>query len=67
MISPFFADEDLIDNLRTMFELEEMWTINFKALLNQIVEFNDTYLRLDYQGRIFLIHKLTGEVFEKEQ
>ena len=65
-VSDYFEDEDLINNLRTFFELEEMWKINFYALLTDIAELNDIYLQLKYKGRVFYIHKLTGDVTEKE-
>ena len=64
-VSDFYSDDDLIAELRTFFEEEEMWSINFKALLNQIQDYNDIYFTLEIKGRTFYIDKISCEVMEK--
>jgi hypothetical protein len=64
-VSDYFTDEDLECELRTFFEEEEMWSIDFKALFKQIEDFNDIYLTLKIKNRIFYINKITCEVEEK--
>lgn len=64
-ISPYFTDEDLCSQLRLQYSMEEMWRIDFKALLKQIVDIGECY-RLQIKGRTFNIDKVTGSVKEVE-
>lgn len=64
-VSDYFSDEDLIAELRTFFDEKEMYTINFKALLNSIEEHNDIYLTLKIKNKTFYIDKISGDVTEK--
>ena len=62
-ISEYFTDEDLEQSLRLQFELDEMWTMDFRSVFNQITDEGD-YLQLKLRGRIFRIDKITGGVSE---
>ena len=62
-ISPYFTDEDLEQSLRLQFEYDEMWTMDFRSVFNQITDEGD-YLQLKLRGRIFKIDKITGGVSE---
>ena len=62
-ISEYFTDEDLEQSLRLQFELEEMWSMDFRSVFNQITDEGD-YLQLKLRGRIFKIDKITGGVTE---
>ena len=62
-ISEYFTDEDLEQSLRLQFELEEMWSMDFRSVFNQITDEGD-YLQLKLRGRIFRIDKITGGVSE---
>ena len=64
-VSDYFSDDDLICELRTYFDEKEMYTINFKSLLNSIEEYNDIYLTLKIKSKTFYINKINGEVTEK--
>ena len=62
-ISEYFTDEDLEQSLRLQFEYDEMWTMDFRSVFNQITDEGD-YLQLKLRGRIFKIDKITGGVSE---
>ena len=62
-VSEYFTDEDLEQSLRLQFELDEMWTMDFRSVFNQITDEGD-YLQLKLRGRIFRIDKITGGVSE---
>ena len=62
-ISEYFTDEDLEQSLRLQFEYDEMWTMDFRSVFNQITDEGD-YLQLKLRGRIFRIDKITGGVSE---
>ena len=62
-ISEYFTDEDLEQSLRLQFELEEMWSMDFRSVFNQITDEGE-YLQLKLRGRIFKIDKITGGVSE---
>ena len=62
-ISEYFTDEDLEQSLRLQFEYDEMWSMDFRSVFNQISDEGD-YLQLKLRGRIFRIDKITGGVSE---
>lgn len=62
-ISPYFSDESVEQGLRAFFDYREMWNINFKALLSQIVDVG-TCFQLKIYTRTFNIDKITGTVTE---
>ena len=62
-VSPYFTDEDVCSQLRLQYSMEEMWRIDFKALLSQITDIGDVY-QLKIQGRTFNIDKITGGITE---
>ena len=64
-ISDYFTAEDLETELRGFFDEEEMWKINYKALFNQLEDYNDIYFILKVKGRTFYIDKISCEVEEK--
>ena len=66
-VSDYFTAEDLECALRPFFEEGEMWNINYKALFNQLEEYNDIYYILNVQGKTFFINQITCEVEENEQ
>lgn len=62
-ISDYFTDEDLEQNLRTMFDLEEMFDMDFRTVFNQIEDNGEDY-SLKLRGRTFSIDGITGSVEE---
>ena len=62
-LSPYFTDEDLESQLRLQFEEDEMHTMNFKTVFNQVQDEGDC-LSLRLRGRKFNIDKITGIVKE---
>lgn len=62
-ISDYFTDEDLEQNLRTMFEYDEMFDMDFRTVFNQIEDTGEDY-SLKLRGRTFKIDKITGSVEE---
>lgn len=66
-VSPYFDDEDVICELRTFFELDEMWNIDFASALTDITDSDDdNYLQLELNNRTFYIDRFTGDVFEED-
>ena len=65
-ISEYFTDEDLEQNLRTMFEYEEMFDMDFRTVFSQITDYNDENFELKLRQRTFHIDKITGAIEEVE-
>ncbi len=63
-ISTYFTDEDLEHQIRLQFPEEEMYTMDYKTVFNQI-EDEGNYLSLRLRGKKLLIDKLTGVVKEE--
>ena len=66
-LSVYFSDESIVNQLRSFFELEEQWTIDFGSLLSQVEEDDEEFYSLKIKGRRFLIHKVLGFVSEDEE
>lgn len=49
-----------------LYDSEEMWSIDFKALFKQIVDIGSC-LQLKIKGRTFNIDRITGSVTEVKQ
>ena len=62
-LSDYFTDEDLEQSLRMQFDLEDMWTMDFKTVFSQIEDIGDVF-QLRLRGRVFNIDKITGGVSE---
>ena len=62
-ISPYFSDDDLINELRLHFDYEKMFDFDFRQILSQIVERDNDYF-LRFRGKQFSIDKMTGGVTE---
>lgn len=62
-LSPYFTDEDLESQLRMQFEEEEMDTMDYRTVFNQIEDEGDC-LKLRLRNRTFSIDKITGIVEE---
>ena len=62
-VSPFFSDDELESSLRSHFDYDEMWNIDFKAFFNQIEDCGD-YLYLELKGKKFKIDKVTCSIEE---
>lgn len=62
-ISDYFTDEDLEQNLRAMFDYDNMFDMDFRTVFNQIEDTGEDY-SLKLRGRTFKIDKVTGSVEE---
>ena len=62
-VSPFFTDEELATQLMVQFDEEEMYTMDYRTVFNQIEDIGDC-LRLRLRGKVFNIDKITGVVEE---
>ena len=62
-LSPYFTDKSIVNQLRSFFDLDEQWTIDFMSLLGQVVDFGEFY-ELKIKGRVFQIDKVQGVVEE---
>ena len=62
-ISEYFTDEDLEQQLRLQFDYDEMWSMDFRSVFNQITDTGDV-LQLKLRNRTFNIDKVTGGVSE---
>ena len=63
-LSIYFEDEDIIDQIRSYFDVEEQWTIDFESLLSQVEDASDEYYTLQIKDKLFKIYKSTGVVEE---
>ena len=63
-LSIFFSDDEVISQLRAFFDLEVMWTIDFKACLSQVEDYDENLFFLKIKDRNFFIDKITGSVSE---
>lgn len=62
-LSEFCTDEDIINNLRSLFGPEEQFDTDFQMIFNMITDRGlDFYLV--FRGRRFSIDKITGAVSE---
>lgn len=61
--SEFFTDDDLCNQLRSQFDDQEQWDIDFTTIFGLIVDRGIDYY-LEFRGRKFSIDKLTGFVSE---
>ena len=62
-LSPYFSDKSIVNQLRSFFDLDEQWTIDFQSLLSQVEDFGEFY-ELKIKDRTFRIDKLLGIVSE---
>ena len=65
-ISPYFTDEELEQSLMMQFSEEEMYTMDYRTVFNQIEDIGEC-LQLRLRGRKFNIDKMTGMVEEVEK
>ena len=66
-LSPYYLDKSIVNQLRSFFEMEEQWNIDFESLLSQVEDYDDEYYILKINTRVFKIHKVQGFVEEVEQ
>lgn len=66
-LSPYYLDKSIVNQLRSFFEPEEQWNIDFESLLSQVEDYDDEYYILKINTRVFKIHKVQGFVEEVEQ
>lgn len=66
-LSQYYLDKSIVNQLRSFFEPEEQWNIDFDSLLSQVEDYNEEYYILKIKDRTFLIHKVQGFVQEEEQ
>lgn len=64
-LSEYFTDEEFISQLRLQFDYEEMWDIDFRTIINRVMD-NGDKLYLEFRDRKFNIDKITGIVTEVE-
>lgn len=60
-LSDYFTDEDLEQQIRMQFPVEQQYDMDFKTIFNNIVEQGD-YLYLNFRGKKFQIDKLTAAI-----
>ena len=67
-LSEYFEDEDVVNQLRSFYDEEEQWVIDFNACLSNVEEDleDEDYLRLKIKNRVFRIHTVLGFVEEVE-
>lgn len=62
-LSQYYEDEDVIAQLRDFFEDDNVWSIDFKAMFNQIEDDGECF-KLRIKNRVFKIDYITGAVTE---
>ena len=66
-LSEYYEDEDIITQLRSFFDLNEQWKIDFQSYLADIIDYDDDYYVVTIKNRTFKIHKILGLVTEVEE
>ena len=64
MISEYFSDEELINQLHMFFDEEEREHIDFESYLGQLNEINSDTMEVIIKNRTFRFNKLTCDVEE---
>lgn len=62
----YFDEESLETQLRTCFNHDEMWDINFKPSINQMTETTEGFI-IEIKGKKILIDKISGLVLNVEE
>ena len=62
-LSRYASDEEICSLLRTFFDFDVMWSVDFMSLLSGAVEFPG-FFELCVLGRVFRVDKVTGSVVE---
>lgn len=62
----YFTVQELEQVLRTFFPYDEMFTIDFRPFISQMVDYGD-FFRLEMRGRRFNVDKVTGSVTEVKE
>lgn len=65
-LSTYYTDTTIINQLRSFFEPEEQWEIDFNSQLSQIEDEDDDHYTLKIKDKTFTIHKVLGKVEEVE-
>ncbi len=65
-LSPYYEDSDIVNQLRSFFDMDEQWTIDFEAELSHIEDYDDENYSLKIKDKEFIIHKIHGSVSEVE-
>ena len=64
-LSEYFTIEELECQLRSFFDIDEQWDIDFKLFFNRIEDLGNVFY-IKIRGRKFIIDKITGLVTELE-
>ena len=65
-LSEYFDDKDIISQLRSFFDLNEQWKIDFQSYLADVIDYDEEYYTVTIKNRTFKIHKILGLVEEVE-
>lgn len=65
-ISVYFQDSSIVNQLRSFFDVDEQWEIDFDSYLSQIEDLDEEYFSLKVKDKSFRIHKVQGFVEEVE-
>ena len=63
-LSEYFDDADIISQLRSFFEINEQWKIDFQSYLADVIDYDEEYYAVTIKNRTFKIHKILGLVEE---
>ena len=63
-LSEYYEDSSIVNSLRSFFDLDEQWTIDFQSLLALVEDYDDENYSLKIKDKQFLIHKIHGGVTE---
>ena len=66
VLSLFYEDSDVVNQLRAFFSVDEQWEIDFWSLLALVTDYDEENDMLKIKDKTFLIHKIHGTVTEVE-
>ena len=64
VLSLFYEDSDVVNQLRAFFSVDEQWEIDFWSLLALVTDYDDENFMLKIKDKTFKIHKVHGSVVE---
>lgn len=61
-LSPYYTDAVVVTQLRSYFNYNTMWTIDFYPFLEQVTDYDKDFYFLEVKGKQFKIHRIAGFV-----
>ena len=64
VLSEYYEDKTVISTLRSFFDVDEQYKIDFKMALASVEDYDNEYYKIKVKNRAFLVHKIHCGVME---